>query len=169
MASLSTKLKIELTSEFTYPYGIGEKLVNVPMNKTILSTLANGVGLNQADLVWHDSRELDNAAEDLDVSGALTDPKGSAISMAKVKGLLIHNKNTVAGEYIDVGGDTNALLIFVTGTDKHRIHPKGVLLVWNPSLAGYAVTATTGDILQVDSSGSGADVAYDIVIIGTSA
>ena len=35
--------------------------------------------------------------------------------------------------------------------------------------AGYAVTATTADLLHVANSSSGTSVTYDVIVIGTSA
>jgi len=47
-----------------------------------------------------------------------------------------------------------------------NVGPDGYLLVWSP-IDGYAVTATSADILQIDPGAN--TIAYDIVIIGTSA
>lgn len=165
--SLTTSMNVTFKTTFTNAQDLSTPEDVQTFN--LSDTLASGTGLDQADLVWHDRRTLNNAAEDLDVSGGLTDVYGNAITMVKVKGLVVHNRNTTAGEYIDMGGDGNGLLIFLSATDIIRIHPNGLVFLWNPSLAGYAVTAATGDILQMDTTGSGASVSYDIKIIGTSA
>jgi len=38
--------------------------------------------------------------------------------------------------------------------------------VYDPSAGGYAVTNSTGDILQIANSSSGTSVTYDIIVIG---
>jgi hypothetical protein len=43
-----------------------------------------------------------------------------------------------------------------------------MLLLVAPDAAGYAVTATTADILRVTNGGAGTSVVYEIVILGTS-
>ncbi len=130
-------------------------------------TLANGTAINQADVIWHDRRTATAAADDIDLDTSLTDVYGTAADFVKVRGIFIHNRSTVSGEYLSVGGDGNALVNWVGNlSDIVKIGPNGVLLLWSP-IDGYAVTAGTGDILQIDP---GADtIEYDIVIIGTSA
>jgi len=36
-----------------------------------------------------------------------------------------------------------------------------------PNATGYALTATTADLLQITNSSSGTGVTYDIIIVGT--
>ncbi|MCI0351567.1 MAG: hypothetical protein L0Z53_19260 [Acidobacteriales bacterium] len=131
-------------------------------------SLASGTGLDQCDLKFHDRRTLSATTEELDLAGSLTDAFGQTITFAKVKGILIHNRNTTAGQTLIIGGAAaNAFPLFTDVTDKYTLGPDGKFLAWEPSLAGKAVTAGTGDKLKLDAGAN--TVTYDIVIFGTSA
>ena len=130
--------------------------------------LLHGTAIDQADLLWHDRRTLAATSENLDLAGGLTDAFGQTLTFAKIKALLIKNRETIAGRTLKVGGHaTAAFLLFDNATDIYTIGPDGILLVWDPALAGKVVTATTGDLLKIDAGAN--TVAYDILLIGTSA
>lgn len=137
---------------------------------TVNDSLENGTVLDTADLLWWDRRTVnDTVDDDLDLAGVLETSFGGAATFVKVKGIFVTNRNTAAGENLIIGGDGAAGFTSWLGaaTDTVVIGPNGLLLLWNPSLAGYAVTATTGDILRL--TGSGGDITYDIALVGTTA
>ena len=161
---MSVITKIDLKARF-YERGSGD--LGTPMKDHVLDLLielASGTSADQADLVWSDQRSLNSASEDLDIRGSLADAFGATLNMVEVVAVIIHNTNTTPGQYIDVFGDANG----VAGWQAMRVGPKG-LFVWASPVDGAAVTAGTGDIIQVDSSGSGANVTYQIVVLGRSA
>lgn len=135
-------------------------------------SLGSGSGAGQADKVFHDRRTLAaSAAEDLDLAGVLLDAFGAAITFVRVKGLFITaaaaNVNNVV-----VGADaTNpwATLLNATGTITLRPGASFGAIAGAADGTAYAVTAGTGDLLQVANSGAGTSVTYDIVIVGASA
>ena len=133
-------------------------------------TLATGVIVDTADKLYISKATAltGSGTNNHDVAGALSDAFGATITLVKIKALLIHNLSTTVGNTITVGDGTNPLLIFGTGSHTHTIGPNGVLFIWEPSLAGKAVTAGTGDILKVVNNTANA-VTYDLVIVGTSA
>ena len=137
----------------------------------IKTTLSTGTSANQADKVWHDRRTLGaGVSESLDLAGSLTDAFGATVTMAKIKGVLIYNRETTTGLYLQVGGAASnawSAGMLVDATDKIKIGPSGYN-AWASPIDGYAVTAGTGDILKIDNP-SAAAVTYDIIIIGTSA
>lgn len=131
-----------------------------------------GTGTNQADLLFHDSRTLAQGAnEDIDLDSVLVPPVGGGtFDAAEIVGFGIKNLATVAGDYITVGGAVaNPFINWVSAaTDEVVVGPSGVILIWSP-IDGYAVTAATGDLLNV-ANGSGANaITYEIVIVGRSA
>ena len=132
--------------------------------------LTSGTGLDTADQVWVSAATAitGSGTNAHDVAGGLTDAYGNTLTFVKVKGLFIHNLSTTAGDTLTVGGDVNGLLIFGTAAHTHTIGPNGVLFISEPSLAGKAVTAGTGDILDVTEDAGNANT-YDIAIWGTSA
>lgn len=131
-------------------------------------SLSNGTGaVDTGDLFWTDTRTLAATTENLDLAGGLTNAFGATLTFARIKGLLIHNKSTTAGHTLTVGGAaSNAFVLFSDTTDKYPIGPNGLFFIWEPSAAAKAVTASTGDILKIESSHS---FDYDIVILGASA
>ena len=132
--------------------------------------LTDGVTTSKADLIWVDKdRVLNATTEEIDLSGTLTDAFGDAVVFAKVNGIYIHNKQVTAGETLKVGGAAaNAFLLFDNATDIYTIGPDGVFFLSEPSLAGKAVSAATGDLLKLDA-GATANLTFDIVIWGRSA
>ena len=164
--TLATTLTLLLRGNYNKEFDLQDASNNLALN--VGDTLATGTGANQADVLWHDTRTLTATSEDLDLAGSLTDAFGDTVTFVKVKGILIHNKSTTATEILAVGGAASNQLInwVANNSDIVNIGPDGVLLLWSP-VDGYAVTASTGDLLKIDS---GSDtITYDIVIIGTSA
>jgi hypothetical protein len=135
-------------------------------------TLANGTAIDQADVLWHDRRTLAaTTSEDLDLAASLVSAlTGAAVTFAKIKCIYIKNRATTAGYILAVGGASATQFVnwVANSSDILNISPDGFLLLWNPSLAGYAVAASTGDLLKINNTGGGS-LDYDIVLIGTSA
>jgi hypothetical protein len=144
---------------------------NVPAKFTFATTadaFASGTAIDQADLAWWDTaRNLAATSETHDLAGGLTDPFGATITMARVKGLYIKNNSTTVGETLKIGGGSNPFLLFDNASDIYELGPNGIFFVWEPSAAALPVTASTGDLLKIDSGA--ATFTYDIVIIGASA
>ncbi len=165
--ALTTEITGKL--EFNYTAASGGTTASYRPVLTFTDSLATGVGLDASDYVWVSAANAitGSATNSHDVAGGLTDVYGNTLTFVKVKGLFIHNLSTTAGDTLTVGGNANALLIFGTATHTHTIGPNGVLFISEPSLAGKAVTAATGDILDVVEDAGNANT-YDIAIWGTS-
>lgn len=131
--------------------------------------MLSGTGLDQANRLFADQRSVNTASnDDLDLAGGLTDAFGQTLTFAKIKAILIYNTILTAGEILNVGGGgVNSFINWVgNASDTVTIGPGGLLVLANPSLAGYAVTASTGDILRIANAGAGT-IVYKIVLIGT--
>lgn len=165
------RTKMDLGFEWTYTNTDADSGRSVTDSNAIsvIKTLSSGVAIDNADLQWNDRRTVNDAAnDDLDLAGGLTDAFGATLTFAKIKGIVVYNRNTTAGHMLHIGGGSNTFNTFLGADgDIIKVGPDGLFVIWNPSLAGYAVTASTGDILRL--SGSGGDITYDIAIIGTSA
>lgn len=136
-------------------------------------SLATGTAAGQADLIFSDTRTIAASSnDDLDLAGSLTDANGNSLTFARVKGLVVKaaaaNTNNVL-----VGGDaTNTFLTWVVAEGDAIILRPGAelsLFAGSADATGYAVTASTGDLLRITNSAGGSSVTYDIVIIGSSA
>lgn len=133
-------------------------------------TLADGTAASKADVIFSDQRTISASSnEDLDLSGSLTDAIGGSAVFAKVKCIYIKaadaNTNDVQVKPAASNGFTGP---FADASDRIDIAPGGSLLISAP-VSGWAVTAGTGDLLNVANSSSGTGVTYDIVVVGTSA
>lgn len=142
------------------------------VDQSVLENIANGTGAGQGDLLFADTRTLAaSAVEDLDLAGVLLDAFGVAITFARIKGLYV--KAAVANtNNVVIGADAVnpwATLLNTTGTLTLRPGASFLATVGAADAIGYAVTAGTGDLLQVANSAGGTGVDYDIVIVGASA
>jgi hypothetical protein len=141
--------------------------VSAPSELKRTINLTSGVGANAADVVWSDTRTVTTAATDsLDLKGALVMADGSAFTPAKVRAIYISAATTNTTN-LTIGADANSFLLLADKTDAIVLKPGGVIFVADPSLAGYAVTAATGDIILVTNA-AGASATYSILIVGTS-
>ncbi len=134
-------------------------------------SLADGTGVDQADKVWHDARTLAaGASEDLDLNALANVIFGSTvtINLAKVKGLLIVNLATVAGEDLIVGGAAAQPFSAWLGAsgDRVRVPADSCLLATNRK-SGWAVVNGVGDTLRIANVGTG-PISYKIAVVGTS-
>lgn len=164
--ALTTKALFDLSAELTSALDLASG--SVPLKYVRQFVWPSGTGAGQADLVWHDQRTLTaSSTEDLDLAGgSLLNGFGAGLTFVKVRALIVYaaagNTNTVV-----IGGDANSVPFLGAAANTKPIQPGGLYVDFAP--AGYTVTATTGDIIQVANGGAGTSVTYDIVIIGTSA
>ncbi|MET7412516.1 hypothetical protein [Streptomyces rubiginosohelvolus] len=135
-------------------------------------SLASGTGAGKADRVFSDRRTLAaSGTEDLDLAGVLVDAFGASITFARIKGLVIaaaagNTNNVVVG-----AASSNPWATLLGATHTLTVRPGGFVAVGTgvADATGYAVTASTGDLLKIANSGAGSAVTYDIHIIGASA
>lgn len=141
----------------------GEANLNYPFTYN----WADGTAINQANRIYPARLTLSTTPTDIDLAGSLVDPLGNVITFAKITGLIVKNRSTTAAEIVTVGGDAAAFLFTSAANDSIPVGPDGLLVAINPSLAGYPVTGTTGDILQlVAATGT---PAVDLIVVGRSA
>lgn len=165
---LTTRLTTHLQASLTA--GLDLSTPVDALNRLVRLDLATGTGSGQADLMWHDARTLAASAnEDLDVAGVLTSGLGATVTMARIKLLWIAaaaaNTNTV----VVTRPASNGVPIFSAASDAMALRPGGQLLITAPDATGIAVTAGTGDLINVGNGSSGTSVTYSVVIIGASA
>ncbi|MEU3098512.1 hypothetical protein ABZ690_28100 [Streptomyces sp. NPDC006967] len=170
MALSGTLLAVSASAELSSSLDLGTG--RAPQSLARKMQLADGTGAGAADLVWSDRRTIAaSGSEDLDLAGALTDAFGATVTFARIKGLVIaaaaaNTNNVVVGA---ASATQWATLFNAAGTVTLR--PGAFLAVGTgeADATGYAVTASTGDLLKVANSSSGTGVTYDIHIIGASA
>jgi len=164
--SLTTNMELTLRWLYTNALDLSTPTDNVRLSFD--DELTNGTGaIDTADKVWSDTRTLAATTETLDLAGGLTDAFGAALTFARIKMVFIHNTATTVGYNLTIGGGSNPFLMLADASDKYAIGPNGRFLIWEPSAAGKAVTASTGDLLLVDSGAN--SVTYKIIIVGSTA
>lgn len=162
---LTTSINVSITAHNTKTLEHRTAEDRIPLS--LIATLADGTGAGKNSKVFYDERTLaDGGTEDIDLAGALTDGFGATVSFAKIRLMVIKAAaaNTTA---LTVGGDAAAVIGFlVDPSDKFVVSAAGgFVMAYNPTAAGYAVTGTTADILQV-ANGAGAGATYEILICG---
>ncbi len=134
-------------------------------------TLVDGVAADQADKVWHDIRAVAAAAnDDLDLNSLTNSIFGSTITInfAKIKGILIMNMATTAGEDLLVGSAAAQAWSAWVGAadDRVRVPADSCLLITNRK-SGWTVTNGASDTLRIANAGTGS-ITYRIAVLGTS-
>lgn len=129
-----------------------------------------GTTASKADKAFADTRTLAASAnEDLDLAGSLLDPFGATLTFVKVKGIYVRAAVGNTNSVILKPASSNGFLgPFGAATHTLTIPPNGYVCLCAP-VAGWTVTAGTGDKINLANSAGSTTVTYDIVIIGTSA
>jgi hypothetical protein len=139
-----------------------------------IAKLAYDKGLFQdvpsdADLLFTNGYSIaTSSSQTIDLSGSLLDALGTTNVFAKVYAVFVKNLATLTGRNIQIGGDSAHVPIFGATNDLITIGPKGVLLAAN-CLDGWAVTATTGDILKIANSAGGQTIPVAVAVLGKAA
>ena len=166
--ALTSKIALSVVANLTGTADLVTPSAPLTLQKTI--RLASGTGAGQADLVFSDQRTIAASGnEDLDLAGVLSSALGSTLTFARVKALVVAAAAANANNVIITRPASNGVPIFAAASDAISVRPGG-LFAWAASDAtAVAVTAGTGDLINISNSGAGTSVTYDVVIIGASA
>jgi hypothetical protein len=141
-----------------------------PLDQAKRLTWASGVAINTADLIFSDQRTITASSnEDLDLAGSLTDAYGATLTFARMKALFISAATGNTNNVRVTRPASNGVPFLLAASDGIDVRPGGFLFIAAPDATAYAVTAGTGDLINVANSSSGTSVTYDVVIIGASA
>jgi len=147
----------------TNPTGLVDNL-----NLDFSRELADGSGLDRADLQWHDQRQLINATEVLALDGALTNKWGDSLDFDAIKGIFIQNREQGSEP---AGGDDETsyrILEVHFKNESYYIGPNGIRWILEPGPGGILSIASSGSEIEGSITiSSNADVTYDIVLIGS--
>jgi hypothetical protein len=165
--SLSTVIQARVSGTQTSALDLGTSTFAFVLSDSM--TLATGTGENMADAAFTDSRTLAASAnEDLDLAGVLLDAAGSIVTMATLKFVMIKADAANTNNVIISRPASNGVPLFAAAGDAIAIKPGGCFM-WLAPETGVAVTPGTGDLINIANSGAGTSVAYDVVMIGTTA
>jgi len=164
---LTATLKASVEADYTTALDLGT--VAYPLRKYASIALTSGTGTGQADRLFTDTRTVTASGTDaLDLAGSLVDAFGATLTFVKLKAVLV---SAAAGNTNNVRINrpaSNGVPLFLAASDGIDIPPGGAFL-WVAPGAGVTVTPATGDLLNIDNSGAGTSVTYDVVLVGTSA
>ena len=124
-------------------------------------------GAALATKMFADTRTLAaSASENLDLAGALVGVNGAACVFATVHGIYVKAAAANTNDVV-LGGHASAAFVgwFGDVSDTVKVKPGEVFSITND--AGWAVTATTADMIKMLNSAGTTGVTYDIVIMGT--
>lgn len=140
-----------------------------PFNLSSLLQLTPGTGTGQADLMYAATRTLTaSSTANIDLAGVLSDPLGNVLTFGHVKTILVVASSANVNDVLLGGAASNTFTgPFADATDIVGVKPGATFLITFPG-AGWAVTATTGDLLKTANSSSGTSVVFTIFVIGTS-
>lgn len=164
---LVTVVDANISAAFTSALDLVTASAPLALNTRI--SMASGTATGLADLCWSDTRTVVASGTDaLDLAGVLTGNLGGTLTLVKLKAVLVRaaaaNTNAVRVNR----PATNGVPLFLAASDGIDVLPGGLFL-WVAPGAGVTVTPATGDLLNIDNSGAGTSVTYDVVLVGTSA
>lgn len=165
--SLSTTLHAAIDAESTGANDLAAPTVKLKLS-TASTRLDDGTAASQADKLFMDQRTVAGSGnEDLNLT-TLVDHFGVALALAKVKSILIKAASGNTDDVVVSPAATNGFLgPFGDASDALSVPPGGSIML-NAPVNGWAVTATTADLINVAAGGATA-VTYDVVLVGTSA
>jgi hypothetical protein len=164
--TLSTQVLVELKATLSDTVGMAAETAVAQALASF--TLASGTGANQGDMVYTTSATITTGATlSIDVKAALTDAFGAAYTPAKLKLIYIASKaaNTTN---LTILGNAASVPILSAATTTATLTPGDVFLITRRAAAGIAVTAATGDIIDIVNA-AGASAVVDVILVGTSA
>ena len=162
--SLTAKMLLSINIEYSKTHDLST--ADAPIRKSRGISWTDGIGADQADTVFQDTRTLADAAnETIDLhDGSLEDDFGDALTLDKLKALYIKNNSDDACLLIG-GAVANQLGLFVDVSDIFKLHPGGEIFITAPKAAGIDVTTNADLKLEHDGTGS-SSLTYDIIAVG---
>lgn len=156
-------LRIDLTQSGTGD--LGTPKMRATADK-ILSLVEGTDATNKANILFADTRTIAASAnENIDLAGALSDAFGASIVAAEIVAIYIAAKATNTNNVNVTRPASNGFIgPFLAASDGVAIKPGEYALFVSQS--GWAVTAATGDLLNIANSAGTTGVDYDIIVVG---
>lgn len=163
--SFTGAFKIAVVGNLSNSPDLGATSYNLNYNKSY--SISNGTTADSANMIWTDTRTIAaSGTDDIDLAGSIMDQFGDTITFTKIKGILVSASSSNTNLVL-VGGGSNAFINWIGASgDIIKVRPGGTFALYANDSIGYAVTASTADILEIANSSSGTSVTYDIALIG---
>ncbi|MGR6922551.1 hypothetical protein ACU635_50570 [[Actinomadura] parvosata] len=158
----------ELDAELTSPLDLTTPTAALSIARQL--SLTTGTGAGQADMIWSDSFSIAaSGTQAIDLAGSLAGPLGGTLTFARIKCVVVAAASGNTNNINVVRDSTSGVPLFLANGDGVPVKPGGLFVWFDPSAAGVAVTAGTGDLLNLVNSAAGTPVLGDVVIVGASA
>ncbi|MCB9763924.1 MAG: hypothetical protein H6739_29405 [Alphaproteobacteria bacterium] len=158
------------TTKATVRAEVFESLNSENQSGSIRHLIEHLIDTSSYDEVFSDRRTLSaSASEVLDLAGSLEKVfGGDNLACAKLHLVLVVNRNSTAGDDLELGPDSTAGVsgLFSDTSDRITIPAGGAFLWHDPN--GITVTGGSADELYVAETGGANSVSYDILILGAS-
>ncbi|WP_422057707.1 hypothetical protein [Sphingomonas sp.] len=165
MAGIRGDIRIAINLTQTGEADLGTPRVPVAIDE-VLSFIPGTAAVNQANALFKDTRTISASSnENLDLAGVLTDSLGATITAAEVVAIYIKAAAANTNSVVLTRPASNSFAgPILAASDGITLAPGAAMMITNG--AGWGVTGSTGDLLNVANSSSGSSVSYDIVIVG---
>lgn len=162
---LRANLGLQVSGQYDRTPGAVEAPASI-LNAVFPVVYGDGSGANQASILYSATRTINSGAnESLDLNGTtLTDSFGAAIAFARLKAIIIQAGATNTTN-LTIANVANSVTTLFGSTYSLVLQPGEMLAKATPSAAGYVVTASTADLLNI-ANAAGASATYTIVVIG---
>lgn len=164
MPDLSIITTINITANYTNSLDLTTP--RDAMDLTYQLELEDGVSTDQADVLWHDTRQIAASSADTINLKSLTAAFG-AVAFAKVKHLSIYNRSATRTLTVGAASSTAWAGPFGSAANTLSVQPGETKVLINTGI-GYSVTSSTNNLKIANNSASSIACSYDIIIAGTS-
>lgn len=163
--SLQGKVNLRFDFENTAVQDSGSRSAKI--TKASLLAFLDGTGLGQVQKVYADDVSvIQSVNTDVDLAGVLTDQFGVALTFTAIKGVLVVAGSANPGN-LTVGNVTNGITSpFGAATHSQIVAPGGWYGNFNPSAAGFTVTAATADLLRIASAATAGTYTFSVYVVG---
>ncbi len=166
MAGVTAEINLSIKAALTGTNDLGSPKLALDPISEVMQLSPGTAAVNEANIIFSDTRTLSASAnEDIDLAGSLSNAFGATITAAEIVAIYVKaasgNTNNVNVTRPASNGFAGPFL--ATG-DGFGVKPGEYVLL--TSQTGWAVTAGTGDLINIANSAGTTGVTYNIVIIG---
>lgn len=166
MTGVNAEVEVRIKAQQVGTADLGSPRMTLEPIHELLQFISGTDTVGKSNILFSDTRTLAASANaDLDLAGVLTDAFGATIAAAEVV-LIFFKAHAANTNNVNVTRPaSNGLAApFLAAGDGISIKPGEFALF--ASQSGWAVTAATGDLINVANSAGTTGVDYDVIIIG---
>lgn len=166
MAGVTAEINLSIKAALTGTNDLGSPKLALDPISEVMQLSPGTAAVNEANILFSDTRTLSASAnEDIDLAGSLSNAFGATITAAEIVAIYVKaasgNTNNVNVTRPASNGFAGP---FLAAGDGFGVKPGEYVLL--TSQTGWAVTAGTGDLINIANSAGTTGVTYNIVIIG---